>query len=64
MEPTTAEYLLTSMVIKRAIQMASAINARAADGAPRVEAADQLEAAIEELKSIHPIVMKALRQTE
>jgi hypothetical protein len=62
MESTLIEYLLTSMVIKRAIQISNAINVSAEEGTPRVEAKDQIEVAISELKAVHPLVMKALTQ--
>jgi hypothetical protein len=56
------EYLLTSMVIKRAIQIAKAKNAAADDDAPIVNGADTLNEAIDELKFVRPLVMAALRQ--
>lgn len=64
MESKLIEYLLTSLVIKRAIQMANARNATIKDGAPRVEAADLIQVAIDELKFMHPTVIKGLIQTE
>jgi len=59
-EDKTNEYILTAHVISRAIQMASSINARLDAGQPRVEPISQIENAVNELKAIHPQVMKLL----
>jgi hypothetical protein len=63
MESNLIEYLLTSMVIKRAIQLANAKNIDIEEGAQHVKAIDQIEDAVSELTELRPIVMKALNRS-